>query len=126
MPQCGMISSIWTARYTLVPRRALNARSVAAPRHGSLLRVDDGFADLFPWPELGDVPLDEQLALLERGLTTPLTSRSLQLASVDGAARRAGRSLFEGLMIPDSHWPGFDPPPAFDTIKVKGGPDFDP
>jgi O-succinylbenzoate synthase len=120
-----MLSSIWTARYTLVPRRPPNARSDATPRQGALLRIDDGFADLFPWPELGDATLDEQLALLERDQTTPLTLRSLELASLDGAARRAGRSLFEGLTIPLSHWPGFDPPPGFDTIKVKGGPDFD-
>ncbi len=121
-----MLSSIWTARYTLVPRRAPNARSATLPRHGSLLRIDDGFADLFPWPELGDSTLDDQLALLARGVTTPLTLRSLQLAALDGAARRECRSLFDGLTIPASHWPGLDYPPGFDTIKVKGGPGFDP
>lgn len=116
---------MWIARYTLVPRRELNARAGAAPRHGALLRVDDGFGDVFPWPELGDAPLDEQLARLARGETTPLTARTLAMAHVDGEARRAGRSLFEGLTIPRSHWSGFEPPPEFDTVKVKGGPDFD-
>lgn len=120
------MSAMWIARYTLVPRRALNARVAAAPRHGALLRVDDGFGDIFPWPELGDAPLEEQLALLARGKTTPLTARTLALARIDGEARRAGRSLFEGLTIPRSHWTGIDPPPEFDTIKVKGGRDFDP
>src|SRR5207253_7600672 len=120
-----LMSTIRIARYTLVPRRALSARASAAPRQGALVRVDDGFGDLFPWPELGDAPLDEQLALLARGETTPLTARTLALARMDGEARRAGRSLFEGLTIPRSHWTGIDPPPEFDTIKVKGGPDFD-
>jgi O-succinylbenzoate synthase len=120
------MSSLWIARYTLVPRRALSARAGVAPRYGALLRVDDGFGDVFPWLELGDAPLDEQLALLARGETTPVTERTLALARLDGAARREGRSLFEGLTIPRSHWTGADPPPEFDTVKVKGGPGFDP
>ena len=100
-------------RYTLRSRRG-------AARQGALLRVNGGFADVHPWPELGDAPLDEQLALLERGQTTALTRASLQLASVDADARRRGLSLFDGLTIPLSHWPGNDPPAGFDTIKIKG------
>jgi O-succinylbenzoate synthase len=110
-------------RYTLVPdvRRASARR-----REGALLRVDDGFADIHPWPELGDAPLDDQLALLARGETTRLTRASLRLARLDADARRRGVSLFEGLTIPESHWPGNDPPPAFDTIKTKGVTEFPP
>ena len=108
---------VW--RYTLVPRRTLSALAGARPRSGALIRVDDGVADVHPWPELGDAPLDEQLALLARGRTTPLTARSLAFASLDARARVAGRSLFEGLSIPRSHWPGEDPPPEFDTVKLK-------
>jgi o-succinylbenzoate synthase len=100
-------------RYTLRSRRG-------TVRHGALLRVDGGFADVHPWPELGDAPLDEQLALLQRGQTTALTRASLRLAAVDADARRLGVSLFEGLTIPLSHWPGNDPPAGFDTIKIKG------
>ncbi|HYC92364.1 MAG TPA: enolase C-terminal domain-like protein [Thermoanaerobaculia bacterium] len=108
-------------RYKLVPNVG---RASARPRHGALLRVDDGFADIHPWPELGDAPLDEQLALLARGETTPLTRASLRLAKLDADARRRGVSLFEGLTIPLSHWPGNDPPAAFDTIKTKGVTEF--
>lgn len=107
--------SLWVHRYTLVPRRR-NAPS----RAGALLRVDGGFADVHPWPELGDAPLDEQLALLARGETTALTRASLHWARVDAEARARGVSLFEGLTIPLSHWPGGDPPAAFDTVKTKG------
>jgi len=106
-------------RYTLVPRRALSPIARSRPREGALIRVGDGFADVHPWPELGDAPLDEQLALLGRGETTALTARSLLCAEIDGAARVAGRSLFDGLTIPPSHWPGDDPPPGFDTVKLK-------
>lgn len=88
-------------------------------RTGALLRAGDGFADVHPWPELGDAPLDEQLALLARGETTRLTRASLKLAAADGNARRQGVSLFEGLTIPLSHWPGNEPPDGFDTVKLK-------
>ncbi len=108
---------VW--RYTLVPRRSLSALAGAWPREGALLRDGDGFADVHPWPELGDAPLGEQLARLARGETTPLTRRSLQFAKVDAEARAEGRSLFEGLTIPRSHWPGDDPPFDFDTVKLK-------
>lgn len=111
--------AIHVHRYELVPRRRLSGVAREGPRHGALLRVDDGFADVHPWPELGDLPLDEQLALLARGETTPVTRASLRLAALDGDARRRGVSLFAGLTIPLSHWPGADPPPAFDTVKIK-------
>jgi O-succinylbenzoate synthase len=111
---------MWIWRYTLTPRRALSALAGARPREGALVREGDGFADVHPWPELGDAPLGEQLARLAAGEMTALTRRSLALAELDGAARREGRSLFEGLTIPESHWPGLDPPEAFDTVKLKG------
>jgi O-succinylbenzoate synthase len=110
---------IWFHRYTLAPRRLLNAVARPGVREGALIRVGSGFADVHPWPELGDAPLDEQLALLARGETTGLTSASLHLASIDGDARERGVSLFDGLTIPASHWPGPDPPDGFDTAKIK-------
>lgn len=105
--------------YELTPKRLLSAIAVAGPRRGALIRVNGGVADIHPWPELGDLPLDDQLALLSRGETTPLTQASLEFASIDAAARRDGRDLFDGLTIPRSHWPGPDPPPDFDTVKLK-------
>lgn len=93
--------------------------SLSPERRGSLIRSGSGFADVHPWPELGDAPLDQQLAKLARGETTALTKRSLQIAKIDGEARERGVSLFAGLTIPRSHWPGADPPPEFDTAKIK-------
>jgi O-succinylbenzoate synthase len=101
-------------RYTL-------RRPDGTSRAGALLRVDgSGYADVHPWPELGDAPLDEQLALLARGETTALTRASLHWAAVDADARARGVSLFDGLTIPESHWPGNEPPEGFDTVKTKG------
>jgi O-succinylbenzoate synthase len=113
------LADIWYWPYELIPRRALSAIAVPGPRRGALIRVDDGFADVHPWPELGDAPLDAQLAMLARGETTSLTAASLHFAAIDAAARREGRSVFEGLTIPPSHWPGPDPPAGFDTVKLK-------
>jgi O-succinylbenzoate synthase len=110
---------IWIHRYELVPRARLSALAGAGARRGALIRIDGGVADIHPWPELGDVPLDEQLVRLGRGQTTPLTAQSLAFAREDAEARREGRSLFEGVTIPESHWPGREPPPGFDTVKLK-------
>src|SRR5436305_13717734 len=115
---------IFVWRYTLIPRRSLSPLAGARPRHGALIRVGDGVGDVHPWPELGDAPLDEQLALLARGQTTALTAQSLHFAAIDAAARCDGRSLFDGVTIPESHWPADAgaAPDAFDTLKVKMPP----
>lgn len=116
--------NLWVHRYELVPRRRLSAIARDGVREGALLRVDGGFADVHPWPELGDLPLDAQLALLARGEMTRLTRASLRLASADAEARRRGVSLFDGLTIPASHWTGADPPAGFDTVKLKEAADL--
>ncbi|HEX3579730.1 MAG TPA: hypothetical protein VHY33_14295 [Thermoanaerobaculia bacterium] len=106
-------------RYELTPKRRLSAIAADGVRRGALIRVNGGVADVHPWPELGDLPLDDQLALLTRGEMTTLTEASLEFASIDAAARRDGRSAFDRLTIPPSHWPGPDPPESFDTAKLK-------
>ena len=106
-------------KYELKPKRRLSAIAAEGSRRGALIRIDGGHADIHPWPELGDATLDEQLAMLARGETTPLTRASLKFADIDRAARRDERSLFDGLTIPPSHWPGPDPPGGFDTVKLK-------
>lgn len=114
-------------RYHLTPKRRLNAIAADLPREGALIRVSGGYADVHPWPELGDAPIDDQLAMLARGETTALTAASLRFAQIDAEARRAGRSVFEGLSIPPSHWLFSDGgvPRGFDTVKVKLGPESD-
>lgn len=112
---------MWIWRYELTPRARLSALAGGSPRQGALLRHAGGFADIHPWPELGDAPIGQQLASLARGETTRLTAASLRLAQIDGQARREARSLFDGLTIPQSHWPAAagETPGAFDTVKVK-------
>lgn len=99
---------IWTKRYTLSAKSGLNAKARSVERHGSLLRIEEnglsGFADLHPWPELGDLDLDRQLRLLADGHPTALSRRSLVLARADARARAANKSLFAGLWVPTSHY----------------------
>lgn len=112
---------IWYWPYELVPKRPLSALTGEVPRQGALIRAGGGFGDVHPWPELGDARLGRQLDLLRLGETTPLTRRSLAMARLDGEGREHGRSLFDGITVPASHWPlaAGEVPPAFDTVKVK-------
>lgn len=124
-----MSGAIHVCPYEMRPRRAPNARTPALSRRGALLRIGEGFADLHPWPELGDPPLEEHLQSLHRGTPTRLAGQSLLCAGIDGAARRERRSLFDGLAIPRSHAlvdledPDLEGLAAagFGSIKVKAG-----
>jgi O-succinylbenzoate synthase len=95
---------VYIHRYTLRSGAALNAVSVRREFPGALLRVGEGFASLHPWTEFGDAPLEQQLEILAQGGSTPLLERALHCAALDGAARRAGVSLFAELAVPPSHY----------------------
>lgn len=90
--------------YHLHSGAALNAVSQRRAFAGVLIRVDGGYGCVHPWPEFGDAPVHEQLRLLGEGITTPVTAMALRCAEIDGAARREGVSLFDGLKIPRSHY----------------------
>jgi O-succinylbenzoate synthase len=122
-------------RYTLRSRDegGLNARSTRRELEGALIRVDGvGVGCIHPWPELGDPNLDQQFGAMELGRPHPLAVCALECAAIDGDARRAGRWLFEDLVIPGSHWtagPSDDPEAVaadgFDTAKLKLGPEIE-
>lgn len=100
---------IFIHRYTLSPLQSLNALTSSAPREGALLKVDwalgkVGFSDLFPWPEFGDPDLEKLIEDLELGdFRYPLVKKSLWRNSADAWARSRGRSLFQSLIMPESH-----------------------
>ena len=121
------MSDIYVWHYTLKSGGSLNAASMRSDHPGALIRVGDGFACLHPWPELGDPTLADHLLLLKNGGSSPLVSQALRCAAIDGEARRAGRSLFDG-PVPESHWlvlPGDEPDEArkegFSIAKIKVG-----
>jgi O-succinylbenzoate synthase len=111
-------------KYELTPRARVGLGR-GRPRRGALVRVGLGVADVHPWPELGDAPLEAQLENLASGHPTELGKASLRFAILDGQARAKGLSLFEGLTIPASHFllpdDSLQVPQGFDTVKVKLG-----
>jgi O-succinylbenzoate synthase len=124
------METIFYATYELRPLMKLNARASGAPRRGALLRIGSGFADVHPWPELGDDPLERQLELISRGTPTALGRQSLLCTRLDGEARDRGEWLFEGLTVPASHltlpsvdenvdWAGVRRM-GFGIVKIKG------
>lgn len=126
--------AIWYWPYELRPRVPLGPKAGTTARRGALLRVGDGFADLHPWPELGDLPIETQLARLAAQQPTPQAQCSLQLAARDRKARESGLSLFGRLRIPPSHylWTDIDSPldfsriREFKVVKMKSGREVAP
>lgn len=115
------MKAIYWHAYELTPRHAPNARVRPEPRRGALLRAGDGFADLHPWPELGDEPLDRQLSLLAAGTPAAAGARSLQCATIDEEARRRGLSLFGTLKTPESHFTvPFGALPDWNAVRSAG------
>lgn len=90
-------------RYDMLMECPPNSRTVAGVIEGALIREGGGYGCLQAWPSLGDVPLEGQLEALRDGAPTALGKACLLCCEVDAAARRDGRSLFEGLELPPSH-----------------------
>lgn len=114
-----------TYPYQLIGLHDFNARSPQSVRHGVLLRIEInpgqfGYADLHPWPELGDPDL--ATCLKEKNA---LWQRALQLAQMDGEARAQGRNLVSQtlkshrLVRDAGHWPqGLEDDAVF-KVKVS-------
>jgi len=62
-----------------------------------------GYADLHPWPELGDLSLKDQFELLTNNLASNLINQSIRFARIDAEHRILEKSCFDGLAIPASH-----------------------
>ena len=84
--------SISAHQYFLNPVSDLNARVQKKTREGALIRCvwpdqKIGYADLFPWPELGDLNLAGQLQELAHGSGTALSTQAIWLARRDAELR---------------------------------------
>lgn len=95
--------------YELKSNNSLSVTSSALKRQGALLKVTYssgiiGYADCHPWPELGDLPLKQQLENLAREKLTPLTSCALEFANLDAEARFNGKKILTCKNIPLSHF----------------------
>lgn len=83
------------SKYELLPIQRVGAVAAIKARPGALLRFTwpngyTGHADLFPWPELGDTPLDDHLLGFMKGRITPLMEQSMWLAKRDAEWRATG------------------------------------
>ena len=106
-------SALSTHRYRV---RLPGSLSADRPREGFLLRVEwpgreaglptiRGYADLMSWPELGDLPIEDELRAILRGVPTTLGARALEMAALDAEARATDRSLWKGVgEPPESHF----------------------
>lgn len=129
------IRHIYCAHYQLFPKANLNAKSQLKPRNGALLRVEFadhgiGYADCYPWEELGDLSLAAQLELLAQKKVTPLTQRSLYFAEIDAKHRSENKSVFLGKELPCNHLHGSSPQDdgdnnKFQFVKLKFGMDLE-
>jgi O-succinylbenzoate synthase len=112
------------------------------PRKGALLKiffpdVGDGYADVHPWPEWGDQPIEQQLIMLRKGEYTSVTEQSMWFAARDAQARLEKRSLLNPAIQLKNNFlvTNFSKltteeldhikKTGFTTIKLKVGNDFD-
>lgn len=98
-----MAEELWFWKYKLTARQPVNATTTRRTYEGVLLRIDDGFACLHPWPELGDPTLEKCLADLRGPRRWPIVRRALRCAQEDANARFIGDELFDEIDVPDSH-----------------------
>lgn len=100
---------IWFYKYELEPISNLGALAGSANRPGALLKVQwpngkFGYADLFPWPELGDVDIDTQLVAISKGRLTSLAEQSIWLAKKDADFRSRQLNIFAGAAKVKNHY----------------------
>lgn len=124
--------------YVIKPIQSLNAAGAKGFRQGALFKVHwteglTGYADLHPWPELGDLTLVEQLDDLRTGRMSPQIEQTIWLAHRDAVARKDKVSLFsKGEKIRNNflltHYTEIQPEfldeikkQGFTTVKLKCG-----
>lgn len=114
---------IWIHNYTLKRKVKPNAVTAGPVQQGALIKIQDesgneGFSDLCPWPELGDAPLNEELA--SQG---PLYRRTIDLALLDLQARKDKKVLVTNDPVKNniliSDFRGLENDFDFSTVTVK-------
>jgi O-succinylbenzoate synthase len=131
-----MIYPIKFSRYKIDLVSPPNAQSNSGEITGAVLEVNGGYGCIQVWPELGDMSLDCHLIALRDGNPTPLGKACLNCCQIDGAARKARVNLFNGLVVPRSHYliTGENSGDVFErhlemarpygVVKIKGSPDL--
>ena len=128
--------------YQLQTLSSLNSTGAKGLRDGALLKVEwkedglIGYADLHPWPELGDIPLAEQLDGVRQGKISLQLEQSIWLAHRDAILRKDKKNVFDnGVKVKNNFVisdlttlkPGFLDSingEAFTHVKIKVGRDL--
>lgn len=103
-----MAKRLQVYRYKLIARERIGGGAISGGQEFFGVLVKDaqcgGVGCIHPWPCFGDAALEEELAALARGRPLRLGARALACAEADSRARQEGRSLFDGITIPPSHY----------------------
>lgn len=128
----------WASRYEITPLTTIGAIADLEPRQGAIIKVQwsngkTGYADLHPWPELGDFDLDVQLDAVSRGKLTCPAEQTIWMAKRDAILRSEKKSAFSGLSKVKNHFLITDftkvgeavlreiKESGFTTVKIKVG-----
>jgi o-succinylbenzoate synthase len=100
---------IWYSSYQLFPKSVINSKIKIKYRPGALLRVrfdngNVGYADLCPFSEMGDQPLELELKNLLQSKPSALTQRALTVARLDADARAEEKSLYNPKVRVKNHF----------------------
>lgn len=107
-------------KYELQPITQIGAVADAQARHGALFQVQwpsgrVGYADLHPWPELGDADLESQILGLSKGKISEQMEQTIWFAKRDADARLQGVNAFQGLPKVKNHFL------INDLLKIEDG-----
>lgn len=100
---------VWFAPYSLKIKNKKNTLAANHSHEGALIKIEHadvgvGYADFHPWPELGDMNVNDQLDLAKQRTPSLQFLQTLDFAFTDGVARSTKKSLFAGAQIPPSHF----------------------
>jgi O-succinylbenzoate synthase len=100
---------IWYSTYQLYPKGTLNSQVKTKFRKGALLRIrfDDeivGFADLCPFSEMGNRPLEFEMRHIALQKPTALGVRALHFARLDAEARAKKENLYDPTVKIKNHF----------------------
>ncbi|OFZ19561.1 MAG: hypothetical protein A2Z20_08335 [Bdellovibrionales bacterium RBG_16_40_8] len=114
---------IWYSPYQLSPKGLLNSKVREKFRKGALLRIrfeDDavGYADVCPFAEMGDRPLEFELKHIAMSKPSNLGARSLFFARADAEARAKNASLYDKTVKIKNHFLIYDID-RFDIERIK-------
>lgn len=95
---------IFYALYELKPISHESKAFSLPVRNGALLKIQwtdqkIGYADLHPWPELGDPTLEEHLSSLREFKLTEMTEQAIWLASLDAQGRQDKVNIFDNQIL---------------------------